>query len=457
MSDRANSLASIAASGCGSPFGIHGDLGSFSGPYPDPSPPGGVFGISDYDMSDDYYPSSGEDYFDADNSTSKAPAKDDSSRSAPKKKKKPTANAKEESKVKKSSTKRKKPNSPMTHRHLDQDPTKITPLSEDLRENLARATLTPAAYTYYVHIIGVDKEMQRQLSHLEREEDSVNEAAVKEESIDEVDVKEEPVDEVAVKEEPVETSGDGASDFEIDHEPAEAGKKVKSGRAKRKLNRKKVEELTQMMIKKKYESREARVSFQNWALTQLDIRWHRRFQKLMHKHDFLASDSRLEDMKTEAGRKKQRVELLSRPLSEVPFNTAERRSSTKIVEEMRSEEHLLNALRKLIEKNWPYKPQGCAKHIPIKDLIKKVRKIEENILGISLLPSTDCVYRIIMIVNATYRIETRSPGDEHCAIPTDLAEEFEQSLYMKDVYDTWRATNPPDLERLKDFMMRGCI
>lgn len=57
MSDRADFLAGIAASGCGSVFGIGGDdFGSFSYPYPDPSPPGGhdMYGNNNYLDDDDY-------------------------------------------------------------------------------------------------------------------------------------------------------------------------------------------------------------------------------------------------------------------------------------------------------------------------------------------------------------------------------------------------------------------
>jgi hypothetical protein len=60
MSDRADFLAGIAASGCGSMYGIYGDFGTFSGPYPDPSPPGKFFDTSDYDMSDGHNSSDGE-------------------------------------------------------------------------------------------------------------------------------------------------------------------------------------------------------------------------------------------------------------------------------------------------------------------------------------------------------------------------------------------------------------
>ncbi|THV91392.1 hypothetical protein D6D25_09613, partial [Aureobasidium pullulans] len=53
MSDRADFLAGIAASGCGSMFGIEGDdFGSFDYPYPDPSPPAGLHGDLDYGMLD---------------------------------------------------------------------------------------------------------------------------------------------------------------------------------------------------------------------------------------------------------------------------------------------------------------------------------------------------------------------------------------------------------------------
>lgn len=138
ISDRADFLAGIAASGCGSPFGIHGDFGTFSGPYPDPSPPGEVFGISDYDMSNDYHSSGGEDYSDDDTSTSKARDTKRSRKSATKKQKKMDVIAKKQLKVKE-------------------------------------------ARTNYGHIISVDKEMQKRLSHPELDEEPFEEESPEQE------------------------------------------------------------------------------------------------------------------------------------------------------------------------------------------------------------------------------------------------------------------------------------
>lgn len=60
-SDRADFFAGIAASGRGSMYGIHGDFGTFSAPYPDPPPPGKSFDTFDYEMSNSYNSSGGED------------------------------------------------------------------------------------------------------------------------------------------------------------------------------------------------------------------------------------------------------------------------------------------------------------------------------------------------------------------------------------------------------------
>ncbi|KAI5267793.1 hypothetical protein E4T47_07926 [Aureobasidium subglaciale] len=85
---------------------------------------------------------------------------------------------------------------PITHRHLDRDMRKaFVPLSQETRDDLGRVsrkaraecgdseekklkhlewaveTLSAVAYRHYIHILGVDKDMQQQLSHLEREED----------------------------------------------------------------------------------------------------------------------------------------------------------------------------------------------------------------------------------------------------------------------------------------------
>lgn len=190
MSDRADFLAGIAASGDGSPFGIHGDFGTFGGPYPDPSPPSGVYDIFDHDMSDAHRSSGGEDHSDEDDSTSEAPETDKPSISATKKQKKLDALAKKQLEIKKAQEQKLKRQ--MFHLHLDKSPrTAFASLSGDARRNLARIsrearaefgnskmkklkhlrwafqTFTPAGYANYVHLIGVDKEMHRRLSHPE--------------------------------------------------------------------------------------------------------------------------------------------------------------------------------------------------------------------------------------------------------------------------------------------------
>ncbi|KAH0337981.1 hypothetical protein KCU81_g7826, partial [Aureobasidium melanogenum] len=206
MSDRADFLAGIAASGCGPQFGIYGDFGTFSGPYPDPSPPGGVFGISDYDMSDDSRPSGDEESSDADDSTSEASETDETSKSALKKKKKLDAHAKKQLKLKEIQDRKLKRQ--MFHLHLDKSPSKaFTSISGVARQNLARIsrearagfgnskmkklkhlrwafqTFTPAGYANYVHILGVDKEMQTRLSHPELDEEPFEEDSLGQEDL----------------------------------------------------------------------------------------------------------------------------------------------------------------------------------------------------------------------------------------------------------------------------------
>lgn len=488
MSDRADFLAGIAASGCGSPFGIHGDFGTFSDPYPDPSPPGKVLDSFDYDMSDDYYPFGGEDYLDADSYTLRAPETNKPNKPALKRKRK-AAHAKRISKIKKSSTKKKKPNSPMIHRHLDQDLTKITLLSEDLRENLARmarkareefgectekkfehlewagAILTPSAYTYYVHIVGVDKEMQRQLSHLERKDQPVDESAVKEESVDE-DIHFELVCRLAVKDEPGEKQlikKDPVDEISIKNEP--------------------VDEISN------FEELVYDIPIGNERVEE---------QSNTETHDVFPIKEELLGIVThklaKQGRKQKKKALLRRPLSKLPFNATERRlvegllsllmrvsesfarqpwpKVPKWSEELRANlverrarrlkmqirrqakaaERFLNGLRKLIEKNWSHEVGARTARMPVQNLIEKVRCLDKEVLGIPLLPSTECIHRIVKIIDATYLVESRSADDNHCIMPAHLIREFDKNLCMRDVYDAWRATYPPDSERLSDFM-----
>ncbi|THW24568.1 hypothetical protein D6D23_05141 [Aureobasidium pullulans] len=189
---RADFLAGIAASGCGSMFGIEGDdFGSFDYPYPDPSPPAGLHGGLDYGMLDVDLVSCDED------SNSGSPSKAQQSSKSTRR----TLNDSDEL-----DGSARSPRSAQRDRKYEKKLEKLKKkkshgkallvhLSEESMENLSRiarearsefagspekkfehvkwavTTLTAAGYAHYVHLIGVDKEMQQQLSHLERKDE----------------------------------------------------------------------------------------------------------------------------------------------------------------------------------------------------------------------------------------------------------------------------------------------
>lgn len=187
MSDRADFLAGIAASGCGSMFGIEGDdFGSFDSPYPDPSPPAGFHGDLDHSMSDD-------DSISCDGSSESNAPVEATKPSKPKKSKLSKALRKAQKNGKKKEQRmlmvRKKHEVKMKRRILASNH-----LSEESKNNLKRIanqasiefggdvekktehlewavkTLNTAGYAYYINLMGIDKEMQLELILLQRKE-----------------------------------------------------------------------------------------------------------------------------------------------------------------------------------------------------------------------------------------------------------------------------------------------
>ncbi|CAD0032262.1 unnamed protein product, partial [Aureobasidium pullulans] len=179
MCDRADFLAGIAASGCGSMFGIEGDdFGSFDYAYPDPSPPAGLHGGLDYGMLDVDLVSCDEDS-DSGQQSSKSTRRtlndsddlDGSTQSKPNKaeKTKKRAERREASIQRKYEKKLEKLKKKKSHGKA----LLFAGSPEKKFEHVkwAVTTLTAADYAHYVHLIGVDKEMQQQLSHLERKDE----------------------------------------------------------------------------------------------------------------------------------------------------------------------------------------------------------------------------------------------------------------------------------------------
>ncbi|KAG9555622.1 hypothetical protein KCU71_g8081, partial [Aureobasidium melanogenum] len=302
MSDRADFLAGIAASGCGSPFGIHGDFGTFSGPYPDPSPPGGSYGDSDYDMSDNSHSSSDEESSDADDSSSEASETDETSKSALKKKKKLDAHANKQLKLKEARDRKLKRQ--MFHLHLDNSPSKaFTPISGEARQNLARIsrearagfgnskekklkhlrwafqTFTPAGYANYARIIGVDKEMQERLGHPELdgepfEEDSLGEGPAKVRRSDIKKIKRES--NLRHKEQ---RAARKREKFAAQTRPSR--KEAPTAQLKATWARKKkFHEMVKLSRKKANEDHKTQKRFYAWARKQLGKKWVPKFNKI---------------------------------------------------------------------------------------------------------------------------------------------------------------------------------
>jgi hypothetical protein len=226
------------------------------------------------------------------------------------------------------------------------------------------------------------------------------------------------------------------------------------------------------------ESKEARDNFNMWALALLDEAWHPKFERVIKKQQVLYQ-------KTKAQK------LPSRPLARVPFNTTERslvegllsllmrlsesvarrvwpqkpqraskdmaKEIRRIHREMKKDEHILDVMRARIEIGWsdPIKPPYVSR-IPTPALIFKIRVLELDILGMALLPSDDCILYIIELINKVSSMEVRSPADDDCcAMPAELMEDFKSALRQMDIYDEWRATNPPDSVHFVNYWMFG--
>jgi hypothetical protein len=451
MSDRAYFRAGFAASGYDPVNGTYGTHGMFGGLYPNPTP-SNFFDVPDYDMSNDDNSSSFEDSSDVEDSSD-----DEISVSTTQNKRKmKKANARS-MKVSKFSLTALEPSSGaiermirMVHRYLNKDIGEVPyQLSEESKQNLARIardarfeyrscakerlkhlewaakTLTTTALTPYVRLFRVDKQVETLLGKLEREADSVKENSRK------------------------------ASLLESFKTMSEA---------------KKFKELVKLTGEMSGESKEARDSFNNWALTQLDGVWCPRFRAVIENQPFPAQQ-------------KKPMDLLSRPLAEVPFNKRERRlvegilvllmrvcesvacrpwpqipscsnhdlskedqvkvdQIQKIRLQMKREEDLLDMLRGLIEIGWPRRIDTQIDRCATTDLIDDIRTVDAKVNGLPLLPSTACMQRIVDIANETYLMKSRSPTDLYCAMPSELMLDFEQKLHLKAVYDKWRATEP---------------
>lgn len=426
MSDRADFLAGIAASGCGSMYGIDGDFGTFSGPYPDPSPPHESSGALDHDMSDIHNGSDAENDSISETSKGLMPKKD----------------RKQEERIR------------LVHRHLNREIDETHQFSEESTQLLARIariarhdyrssaekrlkhfewaakTLTAAAFTPYVRMFGVDAEVKRFINRLNPKEKRV-------------------------KQSPIEAS-------------ILRSLKNMSGR-------KNFLELRKLAGEKRGESKETRDNFNEWALTLLDEKWRLKFEQ------FIKNEPHQD-------RKMKKKELMRRPLAEVPFNSTERKivegllsllmrisesvarrpwpqkfrpikkktakRVPKIHREMERKESLLDELRGRIELGWPghVKTVYAGMHAD-KDLIKKVEDLSTEVLGISLLPSAACIQHIIDMVKKISSMEARSPADDGCVMPAKFRNKFEHKLRQMDLYDDWRSTKPPDSERFLDFMI----
>ncbi|KAI5196924.1 hypothetical protein E4T39_07575 [Aureobasidium subglaciale] len=141
-------------------------------------------------MSHAYYPSAGQTFFQGNTDSSRAREAHTASKQEPRAKK--ALERAEKKRLKQSGDLILR----MTHRHLDRDVRKaFDPLSQETRDDLGRISrqaraeygdsegkklkhlecavdaFSAVAYRHYIHIVGVDKDMQQLLSHLEREDD----------------------------------------------------------------------------------------------------------------------------------------------------------------------------------------------------------------------------------------------------------------------------------------------
>lgn len=425
MPDRAASIAGTSVSGCASKLETHSDIEQSSSPYHSPSL-GGSFIVFERDMSDNRNPSGGEDYLSPETTTNLTSKK----------------------------TRQRGERIRMVHRYLNKEINETHQFSEESTKLLARIaknarsvyvssakkrlqhlewaakTLTPPAFTLYVHLFRVDGEMKRLVDHLKPEEKPA-------------------------KEKPTEAS------------------LLKS--LEKMSERKKFQKLRNMANEMWEESEKERDKFNECALTLLDEVHHTKYERFIERQP----------------QKIKKQELMSRPLAEIPFNTKERklveglisllmRTSESVARrswprisypeqkdrekvkqvrrirpKMQREERHLDQLRGRIELGWQdYVKTPYSGRISTQKLIDRVRALDEEVLGISLLPSTACIMRIHKIIRKTSGMEVRLSADDRCAMPSELMEEFEEALRTMDLYDDWRATNPPDSESFLDFLIK---
>jgi len=424
MSGGVTSLVGTPVSGSSSKLETHGDLEPSSSPYHNPSP-SGSFIVFERDMSDNCNPLDDEE--DTIRETSNE------------------INLKNQRKRDKRIR--------IVHRHLNKEIDETHQFSEESEKRLARIariaryeyrasaekrlkhlewaakTLTPVAFTPYVRMFRIDAEMSRLLEQLGAKEES-NEGKSTEASI------------------------------------------LKS--LAKMSESKKFRKLRELAIEKSREGQEERDTFDEWALTLLDEAHRTKYRGCIGKQP----------------RKIKKQELMSRPLAEIPFNTAERklvegllsllmRTSESVArrpwpqisrserqdrdkfkeirrnrQAMERDERLLDQLRGRIELGWQnYVKTPFAGPSKTSVLIDKVRALDEDVLGFNLLPSTTCILAILKIIKNTSAMEVRLPAKDRCAMSSELMEDFEDALRTMDLYDDWRATNPPDSERFLDFLM----
>lgn len=297
----------------------------------------------------------------------------------------------------------------------------------------AAKTLTPPAFTYYVHLFRVDDQMQKLLSQLER--------------------KEKPISDTPVKAKPSQGS------------IIKSIRTMSEGRKFRKLR--------DLASEISGESKKERDTFNRWALTLLDEAHRTKFESFIKKQP----------------RKMIKQGLMSRPLRDVPFSGPDRKLVNRLLallmrtsesvarrpwpqmvhperktkskqvrrahHQMESDERLLDELRGRIELGWPdYTKTPYAGGLSNAKLIDKIRALEEEVLGITMLPSKTCIKRIIDIVNETYPRKDRISAKRRHALPEKIKKEFKKKLHLMYLYDKWRATNPPDSERFSDVLTK---
>jgi hypothetical protein len=294
----------------------------------------------------------------------------------------------------------------------------------------AAKTLNPAAFTPYVRLLGVDEQMQNLLSQVERNKEPAKE------------------------------------------KPSEASI-LKSLRHM--SERQKYQELRRLASEMEGESKEACVKFNTLALTLLDDARRTKFERFV------------KEQPSEHCKMEKQL-LMRRPLAELPFNTVERelvmrllsllmrilesvarrpwpqfsrcerkdrlrnKEVSRVRHAMERDEHLLDELRGRIELGWPdYNRTPYAGGLSNKVLIKKVRALQKEVLGIALLPSKAYILHIIGIVNRVYPNEERPSAKKNHAMSAKLEKKFQQQPRLMKLYDDWRATNPSDSDRLVEF------